>query len=211
VGIQEIRRVHGGDLPNGEKAMPNRRRTRRVLDPAVATQVASILQTVVSSGTATRAQVADVNIAGKTGTTEGYGDAWFVGWTPRYTVAVWVGYPDRFTSMETEFNGEPVAGGTFPAGIFKTFVETAYRLRPEKEDEEPVPTDGTPVAPTPGTTAPTAPSPAPTGAAPTGGTGDGDGGDAPAPEEAPAPAPEEAPPPASEAPGTGGAAPAPEG
>ena len=41
--------------------------------------------------------------AGKTGTTENYGDAWFVGFTERYTVAVWVGYPDSIKSMETEY------------------------------------------------------------------------------------------------------------
>ena len=40
-----------------------------------------------------------------------------------YTVAVWVGYPKKFQPMKTEFQGEPVAGGTFPAGIWKTFME----------------------------------------------------------------------------------------
>ena len=63
---------------------------------------------------ATRAQIPGVMIAGKTGTTENYGDAWFVGWTKEYTVAVWVGYPDEFKPMKTEFQGEPVAGGTYP-------------------------------------------------------------------------------------------------
>ena len=84
--------------------------------PGVADQVGSILQTVVKSGTATRAFVPGVTVAGKTGTTEGYGDAWFVGWTKEYTVAIWVGYPDKFKPMETEFQGDPVAGGTYPAG-----------------------------------------------------------------------------------------------
>ena len=79
----------------------------------------------MKSGTATRAFVPGVTVAGKTGTTEGYGDAWFVGWTKEYTVAIWVGYPDQFKPMETEFQGDPVAGGTYPAGIFKTFVEAA--------------------------------------------------------------------------------------
>jgi penicillin-binding protein 1A len=211
VGIKEIERVHGGELPNGEKEMVNERRTKRVLEPEVATTVGSILQSVVSTGTGTRAQVGvDVPVAGKTGTTEGYGDAWFVGWTPRYTVAVWVGYPDKFRPMETEFNGEPVAGGTFPASIFRTFVDAAYRIRPLKEEEqEPPPTDPTAPVPVPGTEPTTPTEPAPTTPAPTGGTGGADdGAEAPAPEpEAPAPAPEPAEP--APAPGTGGGAPAP--
>ena len=107
-----------------------------MLEQGVAEQVQSLLKNVVMVGTGTRAQVGDVPISGKTGTTEGYGDAWFVGWTPDYTIAVWVGYPNEFKSMETEFNGQPVAGGTFPAGIFKTFVESILRIYPPKEAEE---------------------------------------------------------------------------
>ena len=61
-----------------------------------------------------RAALADRPVAGKTGTTENYGDAWFVGYTPQLAVAVWVGYPDRLQPMVTEFDGDPVAGGTLP-------------------------------------------------------------------------------------------------
>ena len=75
-----------------------------------------------------------MTVAGKTGTTEGYGDAWFVGWTKEYTVAIWVGYPDQFKPMETEFQGDPVAGGTYPAGIFKTFVDALVGLKKVKKD-----------------------------------------------------------------------------
>ena len=64
-------------------------------------------------------------VAGKTGTTENYGDAWFVGYTPQLDVAVWVGYPTRLKPMLTEFHGKPVVGGTFPALILKTFTESA--------------------------------------------------------------------------------------
>jgi len=218
VGIQEIERVHGGDLPNGEKSIVNHRRTKRVLDPGVASTVGTILRSVVAGGTGTRAQLASIPVAGKTGTTEGYGDAWFVGWTPRYTVAVWVGYPDKFRPMQTEFAGQPVAGGTFPASIFRTFVEAAYRLDPlKKEEREPPPVDTTAPPPTPGTETTGEATPAPSTPAPTGGTGGdgtgggGTGGEAPAPEpEAPAPAPEEPAAPAP-APDDGGGAPAPEG
>ena len=74
-------------------------------------------------------------IAGKTGTTEDYGDAWFVGWTKEYTVAVWVGYPDEFKPMKTEFQGEPVAGGTSRPAIWKTFMQSLLKIDPlPKED-----------------------------------------------------------------------------
>jgi hypothetical protein len=64
-------------------------------------------------------------VAGKTGTTDDYGDAWFVGYTPELAVAVWVGYPDALRPMETEFHGEAVAGGTLPAEIWKAFMTRA--------------------------------------------------------------------------------------
>ena len=56
-------------------------------------------------------------VAGKTGTTENYGDAWFVGYTPQLAVAVWVGYPNKLGAMLTEYHGNAVAGGTFPADL----------------------------------------------------------------------------------------------
>ena len=46
----------------------------------------------------------------------------------------WVGYPDRFKPMETEFQGDPVAGGTYPAGIFKTFIESLVSMKKVKKD-----------------------------------------------------------------------------
>jgi penicillin-binding protein 1A len=191
VGITRISRRADDEwklvkLPGGERAI-NRKQTRRVLDQDVAEQVGSLLQGVVTAGTGFRAQVGDLPIAGKTGTTEGYGDAWFVGWTPKHTIAVWVGHPDGFKPMETEFQGDPVAGGTYPAGIFKTFVETLPEAQEEEDDDLPVPE--TPAAPpVQSTPAPTTPEPAPTAPAPTGGTGGTT--PEPAPEE-PAPAPEE--------------------
>ena len=79
-----------------------------------------------AQGTGRRAALADRRaVAGKTGTTENYGDAWFVGYTPQLAVAVWVGYPDRLQPMLHEFNGDPVAGGTYPALIWQTFMEQA--------------------------------------------------------------------------------------
>ena len=82
------------------------------------------------SGTGTRANV-PVWAAGKTGTTENYGDAWFVGFTDRYTVAVWVGYPDKLKYMKTEYHGQPVAGGTYPAEIWHDFMMSVLEDRRE--------------------------------------------------------------------------------
>jgi penicillin-binding protein 1A len=108
---------------NGKKNAPV---ARRVMGQTNAEIVNRILQQVVRYGTARRAQLADGRpVAGKTGTTENYGDAWFVGYTPQLVVAVWVGYPNKLIPMLTEFHGKPVAGGTYPALIWKAFMEKA--------------------------------------------------------------------------------------
>jgi penicillin-binding protein 1A len=195
VAIREIRR--NGDpveLPDGRKAK-NRKRTRRVMSQGVAREVEEILGTVVTQGTAARAALTDEFAAGKTGTTENYGDAWFVGWTKAYTVAVWVGYPDRLKYMKTEFRGDPVAGGTYPAGIWKSFVEQALKLRPgsrsKKKPEAAPPVLEAGGAPAPGAPQPSAPAPAPGGTAAGGGQsasgGGGTGGAQGAGEGAPQP------------------------
>ena len=194
VGIRQIARPDDDKklkpvrLPNGKPAR-NRIRTKRVLDEGVASSVDNLLQGVVKSGTGTRAQMGALTVAGKTGTTENYGDAWFVGYTRDYTVAVWVGYPNKLIPMETEFNGDPVAGGTYPAGIWKTFMESVIKIDPpaELEDKDDDAIEG--VTPAPGATAvPATPSePEPSAPAP-----EGDGGGEAEPEPSnPAPEPEE--------------------
>ena len=102
--------------------------------------VTSILEKAVRLGTGKRAYLADRPVAGKTGTTENYGDAWFVGYTPQLAVAVWVGYPKGLKPMLTEFHGEPVTGGSFPALIWKSFVERWAKLTGEEPEGFPYPT-----------------------------------------------------------------------
>ena len=63
--------------------------------PTQADVINQLLQGVVQSGTGTAAALPGREVAGKTGTTENYGDAWFVGYTPQFVVAVWVGYPNK--------------------------------------------------------------------------------------------------------------------
>jgi penicillin-binding protein 1A len=84
-----------------------------------------MLEGVVQYGTGTAAQLPGWQVAGKTGTTENFGDAWFVGFTPDLVTAVWVGYPNKLVPMLTEFHGQTVEGGTFPALIWKAYMRKA--------------------------------------------------------------------------------------
>lgn len=106
----------------------NHVRTKPVVPTGVAQEATSILQSVVTSGTGRSAQIGEF-AAGKTGTTENYQDAWFVGFNDLVTVAVWVGYPEGAKPMETEYHGQPVAGGTFPAEIWHDFMVSVKQIR----------------------------------------------------------------------------------
>ncbi len=108
---------------------------RRVLPPSVATTETEMLETVLEYGTARSAALGQF-AAGKTGTTSNYGDAWFVGWDHRYTVAVWVGFPNSLVPMLTEFDGGPVLGGTYPALIWHSFMVSATQVERERAAEE---------------------------------------------------------------------------
>jgi penicillin-binding protein 1A len=126
VGIQEVDSP-GRPLPDGSKRDRNRVQTHQVLPASVAQTETSMLEAVLQYGTG-RAAALGQFAAGKTGTTSNYGDAWFVGWDSKYTVAVWVGYPDKLIPMTTDFNGTPVLGGTFPALIWHDFMVAALGI-----------------------------------------------------------------------------------
>jgi penicillin-binding protein 1A len=136
IGPVAIREVEG---PNGTKV--NEEVETRVFPEKVGQMAKEMLSLVVTSGTGEAAQVGDEVIWGKTGTTENYGDAWFVGSNEQLTVAVWVGYADKLQPMEYEYAGSPVAGGTYPAVIFSDFMGAWLELRdarglgPKEEDE----------------------------------------------------------------------------
>src|SRR5436305_195468 len=86
-----------------------------------------LVRGVVVGGTGTHAQISEW-AAGKTGTTENYGDAWFVGFTKKFTAAVWVGYPDSVKSMANDYGGGPVEGGTFPADIWHDLMDSVLAI-----------------------------------------------------------------------------------
>jgi len=92
------------------------------------TEVSMMRDVLGSIGTAASAAIPGVPAWGKTGTTSNYADAWFIGsigGVHGMTVAVWVGYPNSNRSMAKGFGGKPVYGGTYPAEIWRNYVEAA--------------------------------------------------------------------------------------
>jgi penicillin-binding protein 1A len=126
VAIQEVD-AGSHTLPDGNHHDVNHVKTKPVLPPGVASTETSMLETVLQYGTGRAAAIGQF-AAGKTGTTSNYGDAWFVGWDSKYTVAVWVGFPDKLIPMTTDFGGDPVLGGTFPALIWHDFMSSALNI-----------------------------------------------------------------------------------
>ncbi len=97
----------------------------QVVDPAIMAAARDPLTQVVAAGTATRARIGRPQ-GGKTGTHQNFNEAWFVGFVPEYSTAVWVGYPDfqaplRNVTINGEFYGR-VYGGTVPAPIWAEFM-----------------------------------------------------------------------------------------
>ena len=105
------------------KELPSRFRVKkvRIFDDGVAAEATQILEQNMTSGTGGRAQIG-CPAAGKTGTTDFNTDAWFVGFTPKHTTAVWVGYPKDDIQMNGLFFGANVDGGTFPAVIWSDYM-----------------------------------------------------------------------------------------
>jgi penicillin-binding protein 1A len=128
VAIQSVEEANG-------EIRKNKPVRKRVFPAKVGEVAKDMLGLVVSSGTGKAAQVGDEFIWGKTGTTENYGDAWFVGGNDDITVAIWVGYADKLQPMEYEHAGGPVAGGTFPAEIFHDFMSSWIEMREQRRLE----------------------------------------------------------------------------
>ena len=110
----------------------------RVITDGVAYEVTKVLEQNLLYGTGAAQAAWRLNRAGagKTGTTDNFGDAWFAGFTPQLTAAVWVGYPRGQIPM-TNVHGIQVAGGTFPAEIWGRFMGAALASAPELGWTEP--------------------------------------------------------------------------
>ena len=129
-----IRKVVLADGTDDKDAGWGQPRRRRVIADWVAAEVTRILEMNIQSGTGVGANISRP-AGGKTGTTENHADAWFCGITPTLTAAVWVGYPQAEIPM-TNVHGISVAGGTFPATIWRLFMEEAIGPTPVREFPE---------------------------------------------------------------------------
>jgi penicillin-binding protein 1A len=126
-------------LPNGkvdEGAGWGHPKRTRVFSDGVAYAVAKILKMNIQSGTGVGANPG-FPAGGKTGTTEDWGDAWFAGITTNASTVVWVGYPNAKIPM-TAVHGIRVAGGTFPATIWKLFMMPAFGHNPPLDWPSPI-------------------------------------------------------------------------
>jgi penicillin-binding protein 1A len=105
--------------------LPRRWRVKRtkVFEDGMTYEATKILQQNIQRGTGGRAATG-CPAAGKTGTTDLNTDAWFAGFTPRLSTAVWVGYPNDRTQMNGLFYGGNVDGGTFPAAIWGAYMKS---------------------------------------------------------------------------------------
>jgi penicillin-binding protein 1A len=101
---------------------------KRAVPDWVAAEVVRILEENMTSGTGVGAYFGKTS-AGKTGTTDNYADAWFCGFTPGLEATIWIGYPRGEIPM-TSVHGISVSGPTFPATIWKLFMERAANLAP---------------------------------------------------------------------------------
>jgi penicillin-binding protein 1A len=102
------------NTPAGEARVP----------PALAYEVNDVLKGVIDHGTAVAARIGRP-AAGKTGTTQEYRDAWFVGYTPQLATAVWMGYTREEFSMRNIAGFSTVTGGSLPARIWHDFMQEA--------------------------------------------------------------------------------------
>ena len=107
-----------------------------VLNPSVAWVTTQILRKVIIDGPGVAANIGRP-AAGKTGTAQQWRDAWFAGYIPQLTAAVWVGFPKRQASMVPPRTRTRVTGGSFPAQIWNAFMTKATKGMPVEQFEKP--------------------------------------------------------------------------
>src|SRR5579862_1926709 len=117
-----IRRVTSYDGALLEQAHPL---VHDVVEPDTARTMTAMLQDVIARGTGTPARILGRPAGGKTGTTNDFTDAWFIGFTPEITAGVWVGYDDKSVSL-----GKPETGAVAALPIWLEFMQGALDGKP---------------------------------------------------------------------------------
>ena len=92
----------------------------QVVSPEALGEMNQLFRAVVRQGTGTKAQFGNWDIGGKTGTSQDYRDAWFVGFSPYLTAGVWLGNDDNSPTKQ-------VTGGSLPAVIWRDVMEPAHQ------------------------------------------------------------------------------------
>lgn len=134
--ILEVVDAQGKVLVNNINPLPS---TMSVVTANVADNVTNVLQGVISGGTGTAAQLGRP-AAGKTGTTSNYTNAWFAGYTPTLSAAVWMGNADSQAKPMGVVKGVyPVYGGTWPAITWRNFMGAALAKVPATPFTQPAP------------------------------------------------------------------------
>ena len=111
----------------GKSVLRNDPDCTQALDAKIAAQANAILQGVVSRGTGRANGKIGRPAAAKTGTTDDYKDAWYTGFTPQFSTAVWIGYPKDRTRPLYNIHGLPkVFGGSLPAMIWSRYMRAAH-------------------------------------------------------------------------------------
>ncbi|MDQ4067877.1 MAG: transglycosylase domain-containing protein [Actinomycetota bacterium] len=121
--------------PDGKVLEDNtRRQGKRVLSETVADTMNDVLKGVIASGTGRAADISRPSgTAGKTGTSENHSDAWFVGYTPELSTAVWMGYADSQKPLVNIKDVPRVYGGTIPAKTWQAFMSAALEGKPTSD------------------------------------------------------------------------------
>jgi len=127
--ITKITDKNGGIM---EENIPE---AKQVLDPKVAYQMNRMLQAVIGEGTAKNIRSLGIPAAGKTGTTDKYMDAWFMGYTPELVTGVWIGFDQKTTLGKNE------TGAQAAAPIWLDFMSAARKVYPANDFAKPEGTD----------------------------------------------------------------------
>jgi penicillin-binding protein 1A len=152
--VERVRTAHGGKILYARsKSTPD-----RVIDARYAAMMTAMMRETVLSGTGRRADLPGWPVAGKTGTSQDFRDAWFVGFTSQLVAGVWLGNDDNTPTKK-------ITGGGLPVEVWSQFMRAAHRGKAPSPLPYPPPQEGDAIAAMmpPGTSAPVPPAAVPGG------------------------------------------------